>query len=99
MAARLLVHGDPPQVDVFEIRFLHALLQGAEESIFCAESAVSHLVLIPGAAQIHLLAAALEGLCICLDLLYGAGVNVVEFAEEEASLEDLYLEVVRGGAD
>lgn len=29
--------------------------------------------------------------------LLNAGVNIVEFAEEEASLEDLYLEVLKGG--
>ncbi|MHA1962867.1 MAG: ATP-binding cassette domain-containing protein [Candidatus Thorarchaeota archaeon] len=29
--------------------------------------------------------------------LLDAGINVVEFAEEEATLEDLYLEVIKGG--
>ncbi len=32
-------------------------------------------------------------------LLLDAGVKIVEFAEEEATLEDLYLQVVRGGGD
>jgi len=31
--------------------------------------------------------------------LLAAGVNIIEFAEEEASLEDLYLEVLKGGGD
>ena len=31
--------------------------------------------------------------------LLAAGVNIIEFAEEEASLEDLYLEVLNGGGD
>jgi len=31
--------------------------------------------------------------------LLDAGINVVEFAEEEASLEDLYLQVVKGGSE
>jgi ABC-2 type transport system ATP-binding protein len=29
--------------------------------------------------------------------LLEAGINIIEFAEEEASLEDLYLQVVKGG--
>ena len=31
--------------------------------------------------------------------LLDAGINVVEFAEEEASLEDLYLQVIKGGSE
>ncbi len=31
--------------------------------------------------------------------LLSAGIKIVEFAEEEASLEDLYLEVVKGGSE
>lgn len=31
--------------------------------------------------------------------LLDASINVVEFSEEEASLEDLYLQVIKGGAD
>lgn len=31
--------------------------------------------------------------------LLAAGVNIIEFAEEEASLEDLYLEVLNGGGN
>lgn len=31
--------------------------------------------------------------------LLAAGVNIIEFAEEEASLEDLYLEVLNGGSN
>lgn len=31
--------------------------------------------------------------------LLDAGVKIVEFAEEEATLEDLYLEVIKGGAE
>jgi hypothetical protein len=33
-----------------------------------------------------------------LRALIESGVNVVELAEDEATLEDLYLEVVKGGA-
>ncbi|MFW9919242.1 MAG: ATP-binding cassette domain-containing protein [Candidatus Thorarchaeota archaeon] len=33
-----------------------------------------------------------------LKSLIDGGVNVIEFAEEEATLEDLYLEVIKGGA-
>ena len=32
------------------------------------------------------------------DLLAG-GIRIIEFAEDEATLEDLYLEVVKGGRD
>jgi len=31
--------------------------------------------------------------------MLAAGVNIIEFAEEEASLEDLYLEILNGGGD
>jgi hypothetical protein len=34
-----------------------------------------------------------------MQALLSDGIKIVEFSEEEASLEDLYLEVVKGGAE
>ncbi|MFX1481892.1 MAG: ATP-binding cassette domain-containing protein [Promethearchaeota archaeon] len=34
-----------------------------------------------------------------MQAILSAGIKIVEFAEEEATLEDLYLEVVKGGTD
>ncbi|MGY5853174.1 MAG: ABC transporter ATP-binding protein [Candidatus Thorarchaeota archaeon] len=39
-----------------------------------------------------------ENNSILMRMLLEGGVKIVEFAEEEASLEDLYLEVIKGGA-
>ena len=33
-----------------------------------------------------------------MESLLSQGIRLVEFAEEEATLEDLYLEVIKGGA-
>jgi hypothetical protein len=34
-----------------------------------------------------------------MESLLSQGVKLVEFAEEEATLEDLYLKVIKGGAE
>jgi hypothetical protein len=39
----------------------------------------------------------IENNSVLMQSLLSQGVKIVEFAEEEASLEDLYLEVLKGG--
>ena len=40
-----------------------------------------------------------ENNSILMQTLLTHGIKIIEFAEEEATLEDLYLEVIKGGAD